>query len=97
MRKSELLSVAEIRKWEEDTMAGVNDTKKTKNNISEIQDYYTSKTPIQTAKDTEGQELRKWIVGILYPIHFKEDTATEIIMDCKVIENYILGNDNARL
>jgi len=43
MRKSELLSMAEIRKWEEETMSGINDTKKTKNDMSENQAEYLKK------------------------------------------------------
>jgi phage-related tail protein len=96
MRQSELLSMAEIRKWEEQTMSGINDTKKTKNNMSENQAPY--KTPFELAQEFDRQELRKWIAELV----FNSQTViwgdnAEIIDACKLIEDYILGSDNARL
>jgi DNA-directed RNA polymerase subunit F len=87
MRQSELLSMAEIRKWEEDTMPGINDTKKTKNDMSENQAEY-----LKTVKQLDNQELRKWIAELVFNSQtvIWADNA-EIIDACKLIEGYILG------
>jgi hypothetical protein len=53
---------------------------------------------LKTAKELDGQDLRKWIVETV----FNSQTVVwgdnaDMINACKTIEEYILGNDTPRL
>jgi hypothetical protein len=71
---------------------------KIKEAMGDIRNNLQPKHTVFVAEEPNHQELRKWIAELV----FNSQTViwgdnAEIIDACKLIEGYILGNDNARL